>query len=86
MGIVMTIIIGFLCGLVARFIKPGTDNLGFLMTTLIGILGAFVAAYLGQAFGWYTVGEPAGFIASVVGAVVILYAVEAFSSRRHRSV
>ena len=72
MSIVWTILIGFVAGLIARAIKPGDDSMGIIMTTVVGILGALGATYLGQAMGWYTAGEGAGFIASVVGAVVLL--------------
>jgi uncharacterized membrane protein YeaQ/YmgE (transglycosylase-associated protein family) len=72
MSIVWTILIGFVAGLVARAIKPGDDSAGFIVTTLIGIAGSLIATYLGQAMGWYTAGEGAGFIASVVGAIVLL--------------
>ena len=73
MGIVWTILIGFVAGLVARAIKPGDDSMGIIMTTVVGILGALAATYLGQAMGWYTAGQGAGFIASVVGAIVLLF-------------
>ena len=73
MSIVWTILIGFVAGLVARAIKPGDDSAGFIVTTLIGIAGSLIATYLGQAMGWYRAGEGAGFIASVVGAVVLLF-------------
>ncbi|MBT2302553.1 MULTISPECIES: GlsB/YeaQ/YmgE family stress response membrane protein [Variovorax] len=72
MSIVWTILIGFVAGLVARAIKPGDDSAGFIVTTLIGIAGSLIATYLGQAMGWYTAGQGAGFIASVVGAIVLL--------------
>jgi uncharacterized membrane protein YeaQ/YmgE (transglycosylase-associated protein family) len=72
MGILWTIIIGFLAGLVAKLITPGRDPSGFIITTVLGIAGAFVASYLGQAVGWYRVGEGAGFIGAVVGAVILL--------------
>jgi uncharacterized membrane protein YeaQ/YmgE (transglycosylase-associated protein family) len=72
MGIIWTIIIGFLAGLVAKFITPGRDPSGFIITTLLGIVGAVVATYLGQAIGWYRAGEGAGFIGAVVGAVILL--------------
>jgi uncharacterized membrane protein YeaQ/YmgE (transglycosylase-associated protein family) len=75
MGIIWTIIIGFLIGLVARFIMPGKDNAGFILTTILGILGAVIGSYLGQALGFYTVGEPAGFIMSVIGALILLFVV-----------
>ncbi|MGI4779745.1 MAG: GlsB/YeaQ/YmgE family stress response membrane protein [Janthinobacterium lividum] len=73
MSIIWTIIIGFIAGLVARALKPGNDSAGFIVTTLIGIVGSLAATYLGQAMGWYRAGEGAGFIASVVGAVVLLF-------------
>lgn len=73
MGIVWTILIGFLAGLVARAIKPGDDSAGFIVTTLIGVGGALAATYLGQALGWYTAGQGAGFIASVLGAIGLLF-------------
>ena len=73
MSIVWTILIGFVAGLVARAIKPGDDSAGFIVTTLIGIAGSLIATYLGQAMGWYQAGHGAGFIASVVGAIVLLF-------------
>lgn len=72
MGIIGTIIIGFLAGLVAKFLMPGRDGGGFILTTILGIVGAFVASYLGQALGWYRAGEGAGFIGAVVGAIIVL--------------
>ncbi|KTT17744.1 GlsB/YeaQ/YmgE family stress response membrane protein [Pseudacidovorax intermedius] len=73
MGIIWTIIIGFIVGLIARALKPGNDSAGFIVTTLIGIVGSLIATYLGQAMGWYAAGQPAGFIASVVGAIILLF-------------
>ena len=62
-----------MAGLVAKFIMPGDNEpSGFIMTTILGIVGAFVASYLGQALGWYTAGEGAGFIGAVVGAIIVL--------------
>jgi uncharacterized membrane protein YeaQ/YmgE (transglycosylase-associated protein family) len=72
-SIIGTIVVGFIVGLIARAVKPGDDKLGLIMTTLLGIAGAFVARYTGQAMGWYQANEPAGWIASVVGAVVLLF-------------
>jgi uncharacterized membrane protein YeaQ/YmgE (transglycosylase-associated protein family) len=73
MGIIWTIIIGFLAGVVAKFIMPGNNEpSGFIMTTILGIVGAFVATFLGQALGWYTAGEGAGFIGAIVGAIIVL--------------
>ena len=74
MGILWTIIIGFLVGLLAKFIMPGDNEpRGFILTTVLGIVGAFVATWLGQAVGWYRFGEGAGFIGSVVGAIILLF-------------
>lgn len=74
MGILWTVIIGFLAGVVAKFIMPGPNEpQGFILTTILGIIGAFVATYLGQALGWYTAGQGAGFIGAVVGAVIVLF-------------
>jgi len=74
MSIIWTIVIGFLAGVVARFFHPGNkwEPSGFILTTLLGIAGAFAATYLGQAVGWYKPGEEAGFIGAVVGAIIIL--------------
>ena len=72
MGIIWSIIIGFIAGLVAKFLMPGRDPGGFIITTLLGIVGAVVATWLGQAVGWYRAGEGAGFIGAVVGAVILL--------------
>jgi uncharacterized membrane protein YeaQ/YmgE (transglycosylase-associated protein family) len=72
MQIIGTILIGFVAGLIARFLMPGRDPMGFVLTTLLGIAGAFVATYLGQAIGWYSAGQDAGFIGAVVGAVIVL--------------
>ena len=75
MGIIWTIIIGFIAGVIAKFIMPGSSNepSGFILTTILGIVGAFVASYLGQALGWYAPGEGAGLIGAVVGAIVVLF-------------
>ncbi len=73
MSLIWTILIGFVAGLVARAIKPGDDSAGFIVTTLIGIAGSLIATYVGQAMGWYTAGQGAGFIASVIGAIVLLF-------------
>ena len=73
MGIIWTIIIGFLAGLVAKFLVGGPNEpRGFILTTILGIIGAVVATYLGQALHWYSAGEGAGFIGAVVGAVIVL--------------
>jgi uncharacterized membrane protein YeaQ/YmgE (transglycosylase-associated protein family) len=73
MGIVWTIIIGFIAGVIAKLVTPGDNEpSGFILTTILGIVGAFVASYLGQALGWYAPGEGAGLIGSAVGAIIIL--------------
>jgi len=73
MGIILTIVIGFVAGLIARFVVPGNrEPRGFILTTVLGIVGAFVATYLGQALHWYAPGEGAGLIGAVIGAVIIL--------------
>jgi uncharacterized membrane protein YeaQ/YmgE (transglycosylase-associated protein family) len=75
MGIIWTIIIGFIAGVIAKFIMPGSSNepSGFILTTILGIVGAFVAGYLGQALGWYAPGEGAGLIGAIVGAIIVLF-------------
>lgn len=82
MAIIWTIIIGFLAGLVAKFLMPGRDPGGFIVTTLLGIAGAFVATYLGAAIGWYRAGDGAGFIGAVVGAIILLLVYRFFVGRR----
>jgi uncharacterized membrane protein YeaQ/YmgE (transglycosylase-associated protein family) len=73
MSILWTIIIGFLAGIIAKFITPGSNEpSGFILTTILGIIGAFVATWLGQALGWYQAGEGAGLIGAVVGAIIVL--------------
>ena len=72
MGFIGTIIIGFIAGLVARLVHPGRDSMGWILTALLGIGGALLATYVGQLIGWYQVGQGAGFIAAVVGAIIIL--------------
>jgi uncharacterized membrane protein YeaQ/YmgE (transglycosylase-associated protein family) len=73
MGILWTIVIGFVAGVIAKFIMPGDNEpSGFVLTAVLGIVGAFVATWLGQAVGWYRAGEGAGLIGAVVGAVIVL--------------
>ena len=73
MSILWTIIIGFVAGVIAKFIMPGENEpTCFILTAILGIVGAFVATYLGQALGWYGPGEGAGLIGAVVGAVIVL--------------
>ncbi|MBP6655952.1 MAG: GlsB/YeaQ/YmgE family stress response membrane protein [Propionivibrio sp.] len=72
MGFVWTIVLGFVVGVIAKFLHPGKENMGFIMTILLGIAGSFLAGFVGQFFGWYQAGEGAGFIASVIAAIVLL--------------
>jgi len=67
-----TLIVGLVVGLIARAIKPGDDSMGWIMTIVLGIAGSLVAGYVGRALGWYQPGQPAGWIASVIGAIVLL--------------
>ena len=73
LGFIWTIIIGFVAGVIAKFLHPGPNEpAGFVLTAILGIVGAFVATWLGQALGWYRPGEGAGLIGAVVGAVIVL--------------
>ena len=86
MGILWTIIIGFVAGLIAKLIHPGPNEpAGFVLTTLLGIVGAFVATFLGQALGWYRAGEGAGLIGAVVGALILLIIWGYFARRDGRT-
>lgn len=83
MGIVWTILIGFLAGVIAKFVMPGSNEpSGFILTTILGIVGAFVASYLGQALGWYQPGEGAGLIGAVIGAIIVLFVWGMIARRR----
>lgn len=73
MGIIATIVIGLVVGLIARFLMPGRDPMGFILTAVLGIIGAWLGSWLGSAMGMYQQGEPAGFLMSVVGAVIVLF-------------
>src|SRR5215203_3307040 len=86
MSIIWTIVIGFVAGVIAKFLMPGKNEpAGFILTTILGIVGAFVATYLGQALGWYRPDEGAGLIGAVVGAVIVLAIWAAISSRTTRT-
>ena len=85
MEIFYAILIGLVVGIVAKFLMPGKDPGGFIITTLLGIAGAIVAKYLGQALNWYQAGEPAGFVASVVGAIILLALYRMVVGRRSHS-
>ena len=83
MGILWTIVIGFLAGVIAKFIMPGPNEpSGFILTTILGIVGAFVATYLGQAMGWYGPGQGDGLIGATVGAIIVLLVYGMIASRR----
>ena len=82
MSIIWAIIIGFIVGLVAKFLMPGRDPGGFIVTTLLGIVGALVATFLGQAMGIYAAGQSAGFIGAVIGAIVVLFLYHVVRGRR----
>src|SRR3954468_19934045 len=87
MSILRTIIIGFIAGVIAKFIMPGDNEpSGFILTTILGIAGAFVASYLGQALGWYGPGEGAGLIGAVVGAIIVLFVYGLIAGRSRRSI
>lgn len=82
MGIIWTIVIGFVAGLIAKLVVRGPNEpRGFILTTVLGIVGAFVATYLGQALHWYQPGEGAGFLGAIVGAIIVLI-VWGFVARR----
>ncbi|MCJ2119668.1 MULTISPECIES: GlsB/YeaQ/YmgE family stress response membrane protein [unclassified Methylobacterium] len=87
MGILWTIIIGFLAGIIAKFLMPGPNEpSGFILTTILGIVGAFVATFLGQAIGWYGPNQGAGFIGAIVGAVVVLFIYGMIAGRRRTTI
>jgi uncharacterized membrane protein YeaQ/YmgE (transglycosylase-associated protein family) len=74
MGILWIIVIGFVAGIIARLVSPGPNNpTGFILTTVLGIAGAFIATFIGQAVGWYRLDQGAGFIGATIGAVVVLF-------------
>jgi len=87
MGFLWTIIVGFIVGVIAKFIMPGdkSEPKGFILTAVLGIVGAFVATYLGQSVGWYRAGESAGFLASVVGAIILLFVYGLIVGRQGRA-
>lgn len=83
MSILWTIIIGFVAGVIAKFLMPGSNEpSGFILTTILGIVGAFVATFLGQAMGWYSAGQGAGLIGAVVGAIVVLFVYSLVAGRQ----
>jgi uncharacterized membrane protein YeaQ/YmgE (transglycosylase-associated protein family) len=82
MHILWTLIIGLVVGAIAKLLMPGRDPGGFIITMLLGIAGSFLATYLGRALGWYREGASAGFIASVIGAIILLIIYRLFKGRR----
>lgn len=87
MGILWTVIIGFVAGVIAKFIMPGENEpTGFILTAVLGIVGAFVATFLGQALGWYRPGEGAGLIGAVVGAIIVLVVYGMVAGGRRRAI
>ncbi|GGI18589.1 GlsB/YeaQ/YmgE family stress response membrane protein [Bradyrhizobium guangdongense] len=87
MSIIWTVIIGFIAGVIAKFIMPGDNEpSGFILTTILGIVGAFVATYLGQALGWYRPGEGAGLIGAVFGAMIVLFVYGLFAGRQRSAI
>ncbi|MBB4261452.1 MULTISPECIES: GlsB/YeaQ/YmgE family stress response membrane protein [unclassified Bradyrhizobium] len=87
MSIIWTIIIGFIAGVIAKLIMPGDNEpSGFILTTILGIAGAFVATYLGQALGWYRPGEGAGLVGAVVGAIIVLFVYGLVAGRSRRAI
>lgn len=86
MGIIWTILIGFIAGVLAKFITPGSNEpSGFILTTILGIIGAIVATYLGQALGWYEAGQGAGLIGATIGAIIVLLIWGAIAGRQSRT-
>lgn len=76
MGIIGTIVVGLIVGAIARFVLPGEQKMGWIMTCLLGIAGSVAAGVVGQSLGWYQAGQGAGWLASIVGAVVVLFVVQ----------
>jgi len=86
MGILWTVLIGFIAGVLAKLITPGDNEpSGFILTTILGVVGAFVATYLGQALGWYRAGEGAGLFGATVGAIIVLLIWGAIAGRRRNT-
>ena len=82
MSIIWTVLIGLIVGIVAKFLMPGRDPGGFIITALIGIVGSVVATYLGRALGFYSAGQSAGFIAAVLGAIILLFIYRMVAGKR----
>ncbi len=80
-GYIMTFIIGLIVGIIAKFLMPGKDPGGFIVTAILGIVGSFVATWLGQALGWYQAGQTAGWIGSLIGAIILLVVYRMFTRK-----
>jgi uncharacterized membrane protein YeaQ/YmgE (transglycosylase-associated protein family) len=87
MSILWTIIVGFIVGVIAKFLMPGdkAEPKGFILTAVLGIVGAFVATYLGQSVGWYRAGETAGFFGGIIGAIILLFVYGLIAGRPGRA-
>ncbi|MEX3971923.1 GlsB/YeaQ/YmgE family stress response membrane protein [Paraburkholderia caribensis] len=72
LSLIGTIVVGLIVGLIARALRPGDDSMGWIMTIILGIAGSLIAGYVGRALGWYQPGQAAGWIASIIGAIVLL--------------
>jgi uncharacterized membrane protein YeaQ/YmgE (transglycosylase-associated protein family) len=83
-GWLWIILVGFVVGVLARLIKPGKQDIGIILTVVLGIVGALLAGWVGRLLGWYADGEKVGFIASLIGAIVILFIAETVNGRRRR--
>ena len=83
-GWLWIIIVGFVVGVLARLIKPGKQNIGIIFTIVLGIAGALFAGWIGRMLGWYAAGEKVGFIASLIGAIVLLFIAEVINGKRKR--
>jgi uncharacterized membrane protein YeaQ/YmgE (transglycosylase-associated protein family) len=86
MELLGTLIVGLVVGAIAKFIMPGRDPGGIIVTMLIGVAGAFIAGFLGRQLGWYGEGEGAGWIASIIGAILLLFLYRLFTGRRGTTV
>ncbi len=81
MGLIATIVIGLIVGILARFLMPGRDAMGFVLTGILGIIGAALGGWLGRVMGLYRMDEPAGFIMAVIGAMIVLFIYKLVSPR-----
>jgi uncharacterized membrane protein YeaQ/YmgE (transglycosylase-associated protein family) len=81
MGLLGTLFVGLIVGAIARFVLPGEQKMGWILTCVVGVAGSFIAGFLGQALGWYRAGQGAGWIASVLGAVLLMFVVGKFTNK-----